>query len=138
MFSFWKRLFDVKPPIQSSTTHAGMTLLEESSGAVRRWMERDAIGYEEQLERQRRRSWVRSRLWHNGRHANCCMRCMQAGYVMALLHADRLDLMAEYPELISVYEELVRDGMITGHRTDDFCRAANRTAGRSSAVVPSR
>jgi hypothetical protein len=85
-------------------------------------------------EERRRKEWVLKRLWHNGPHAHCCKRCMQAGYVMALLHAGRLDLMSEYPELNGVYEELLRDGMISGDKREDFRRAGKGTADRSTSV----
>lgn len=63
-------------------------------------------------ESRRRKQWLRQRFWHNGPHANCCPKCLQAGYVMALVNVNRLDLLGEYPELVGVYEELLRDGML--------------------------
>ena len=65
-----------------------------------------------ELEDERRQAWFTARLWHNGPHAACCPKCMQAGYVLALVRCDQLHLLGEHPELITVYEELVRDGMI--------------------------
>lgn len=62
-------------------------------------------------EEERRRRWFSDRLWHNGSHSNCCRRCFQAGYVVALLRCNRPELLREYPELIAVYGELQRDGM---------------------------
>lgn len=66
----------------------------------------------EDEENQKRRRWFADRLWHNGPHHHCCPRCLQAGYVIALVRVGRLDLLGEFPELIVVYEELQRDGML--------------------------
>jgi hypothetical protein len=65
----------------------------------------------------RRQNWLHARLWHTGPHAQCCPKCYQAGYILALVRAGRIDLLAEYPELITVYEELVRDGFIVNDRS---------------------
>jgi len=75
-------------------------------------MARHRIADEERMEDDQRRRWFRNRMWHNGPHGHCCSKCLQAGYVMALVRIGRLDLLAEYPELIAVYEELQRDGML--------------------------
>ena len=74
----------------------------------------DAINasFEQLFDASDRREWIRGRLWHNGPHAQCCKKCLQAGYTMAMVRANRLDMLGEYPELIAVYEELVKDGMI--------------------------
>jgi len=60
----------------------------------------------------KRQEWFSNRLWHNGPHANCCKKCLQAGYVLALVRANRIDLLGEFPELIKVYEELRDAGML--------------------------
>lgn len=64
------------------------------------------------LEERRRREWIRKRLWYNGPHKDCCPKCLQAGYIMGLRRTCRLDLLAEYPEIIETYEELVKDGLV--------------------------
>jgi hypothetical protein len=60
-----------------------------------------------------RRQWLRNRLWHNGPHADCCKKCFQAGYVIALARANRADLISEFPELVAVFKELAKDGLLS-------------------------
>jgi hypothetical protein len=72
----------------------------------------ELFGRRSDADAERRQRWFRDRLWHNGAHAQCCPKCLQAGYVMALVRANRLDLLGEYPELIAVYKELLRDGIL--------------------------
>ena len=70
------------------------------------------FGFTLHPEEKKRQAWISARLWHNGPHGSCCKKCCQAGYVFALVRANRLDLLSEYPELIAVYEDLQRDGMV--------------------------
>ena len=63
-------------------------------------------------EEQKRRQWLNNRFWHNGPHAQCCKKCFQAGYVVALVHAERLDLLGEHPELIAVAKEMMANGLL--------------------------
>ena len=58
-------------------------------------------------ERRRRRDWIHDRLWWNGSHRDCCPRCFQAGFVVALVETGRTDLILKYPELAQVYDELI-------------------------------
>lgn len=74
--------------------------------------EQSILEREARQDRERRRHWVRDRLWYNGPHKDCCQKCLQAGYVMGLRRAGRLDLLAEYPKIIETHEELVTDGLI--------------------------
>lgn len=104
-------MFDFLMAIFFEHTRFGEKVLDNSAAAA---------------QKQRRKDWVRSRLWHNGAHRKCCPRCFQAGYVMALLRTGRLDLLAEYPELVMVYEDLVRDGYIKTEAPPFRARAEQR------------
>ncbi len=64
------------------------------------------------FEEMQRNQWFNQRFNSNQPHDHCCSRCFQAGYVLALLKAGRLDLMSTHPQLRTVYEELKRDGML--------------------------
>jgi hypothetical protein len=98
---------------------------------------RTPILYAYELEQEalegdrRRRAWVSARLWYNGPHVVCCKRCTQAWYVLALVRADRLDLLSEFPELFGVYEELRADGMLQQTRPSDhgFSQRETRLGG---------
>lgn len=109
-------MFDFLMALILEHTRFGEKLLDQSTAAA---------------DRDRRKAWVRSRLWHNGKHANCCRGCFQAGYVMALLRAGRLDLLAEYPELIRVYEDLQRDGYLNTQAPFPFSSRPPRAASRA-------
>ena len=90
-------------------------------------------GYGEKVEEERRRrDWLRKRLWHNGEHANCCKKCFQAGYVIAAALAERTDLIAKYPELIPVFHELSRNGMVETAFAKTRGYSAEAAAGRTS------
>ena len=54
-----------------------------------------------------RDAWFKRRLWWRGPHKDCCPKCFQAGFVTAILETGQTDLLAKYPELIAVYEELI-------------------------------
>lgn len=70
------------------------------------------FGFTFHPEERRRQAWITARLWHNGPHANCCKTCVQAGYVLALARANRLDLITEFPELDRIRDELDRSGLL--------------------------
>ena len=86
--------------------------VEEVTASIWRHIENGLRHADQQVEDRKRQEWFTSRLWHNGAHAQCCPKCLQAGYVMALVKTGRLDLLGEYPELIALYQELRRDGML--------------------------
>lgn len=72
----------------------------------------DPVYRKREAEEGRRREWISKRLWHNGEHSHCCKKCFQAGYVIAAMLAEQADLIERYPELLPVFEELSRDGML--------------------------
>jgi hypothetical protein len=85
-------------------------------------------------DERKKQNWIRDRLWHNGPHASCCKKCLQAGYVLALVRTTRLDLIGEFPELLAVYEELQHDGML--QQMASSAAPASSTARRSRSAWP--
>jgi hypothetical protein len=105
------RFFKKRSP-QSAPTETFSDVVGDFSSNMSVFQQHINAHFDTRIQDERRRQWFTSRLWHNGEHSNCCPKCLQAGYVMALVHTDRLDLLGEYPELITLYEELRRDGML--------------------------
>jgi hypothetical protein len=87
-------------------------------------------------DERKKQKWIRDRLWHNGPHASCCKKCLQAGYVLALVRTSRLDLIGEFPELLAVYEELQHDGML--RRMTSSAAPASSMRRRSRPAWPQR
>jgi hypothetical protein len=87
-------------------------------------------------DERKKQKWIRARLWHHGPHAGCCKKCLQAGYVLALVRTSRLDLIGELPELVGVYEELQHDGML--RQMTSSAAPASSTTRRSRSAWPQR